>query len=1086
MFPGLKLIKMSYRTPGVDLFGGDVGVCGMKIPFAVCLSVSIVTAGMDHARGADAAPKLAPVLKVPPEFTIELVAGAPLVERPIVAAFDDEGRLYVAESSGSNDPVEEQLRLRPHRVVRLKDSDGDGKYDQRTVFADRMMFPEGAMHLDGSLYVSAPPSIWKLTDHNDDGVADERIEWFQGKTLTGCANDLHGPYLGLDGWVYWCKGAFAEQTHIVNGREWKSRASHIFRCRPDGSGFEPVLTGGMDNPVDVVFTPTGERILSATFLQDDGRRDGLVHAIYGGVYGKEHGVLDGHPRTGDLMPALVLMSPAAPCGLERYDSPVFGADYLDNLFTCQFNLRKVSRHVLRSDGSTYASDDHDFVYSDDVDFHPTDVLMDADGSLLVIDTGGWYKLCCPTSQLWKPDVLGGIYRVRRVNAPAPVDPRGRTIGWSQLSTKAMWDLLSDVRSAVRQRATRQLVRRATQPELLAFLDKLKVDVCAAISAEPPMADSAGSCDRRTASLARAWALVQLEIPSSHALVRQLLSHEDDEVRRVALQSVSLHRDGAATPDLLQILAGDTAANRRVAAEALGRIGDRTVVPQLLSAAAVAEDRLLRHSIIYALIELADPATTRTGLASSASGTLATALVALDQMPDGDLEADQVVPLLSSGDELLRLTARWLVTQHPEWGADLAEWFEGQLAESNDQSQFEPGHSAENPLESMLTTFATEPAIQDLLAAVVVDKNRSLAARRVALRVMAEAKLGKPPLGWYSALAAVISADDPHLLELAVEAARGFPATKPPHEALNRALARVGDRAQVARAVRLAALAAATASLPELNDPQFQLLVDGLSADSAAERSSSADALSGARLSRGQLKRLCSAIESAGPLELNRLLPPFQGRSDDQLGLQLLASLKAAVSLPALRIDVLREVLESASSDVQQGIAEMQRLVNVDADAQRNRIEELLPLMMQGDERRGHAVFYSSKAACSECHRMGYAGGTIGPELTRIGETRTERDLLESILYPSLSFVRSYEPMVIVTTDGRTINATVRNETDHELLLAIGPNEEMRLARQEVDQMEPGTVSIMPAGLEKQLTPQELADLVTFLKHATGR
>jgi hypothetical protein len=55
-----------------------------------------------------------------------------------------------------------------------------------------------------------------------------------------------------------------------------------------------------------------------------------------------------------------------------------------------------------------------------------------------------------------------------------------------------------------------------------------------------------------------------------------------------------------------------------------------------------------------------------------------------------------------------------------------------------------------------------------------------------------------------------------------------------------------------------------------------------------------------------------------------------------------------------------------------------------------------------------------------------------------------------------------------------------------LLLAIGPNEEMRLARQEVDQMEPGTVSIMPAGLEKQLTPQELADLVTFLKHATGR
>ena len=55
--------------------------------------------------------------------------------------------------------------------------------------------------------------------------------------------------------------------------------------------------------------------------------------------------------------------------------------------------------------------------SPDLDFHPTDVLEDADGSLLVVDTGGWYKLCCPTSQLHKPDVLGGVYRVRRQGAP---------------------------------------------------------------------------------------------------------------------------------------------------------------------------------------------------------------------------------------------------------------------------------------------------------------------------------------------------------------------------------------------------------------------------------------------------------------------------------------------------------------------------------------------------------------------------------------------------------------------------------------------------------------------------------------------
>ena len=77
------------------------------------------------------------------------------------------------------------------------------------------------------------------------------------------------------------------------------------------------MTGGMDNPVDVAFTPGGERIFTTTFFQHPGggQRDGLIHAVYGGVYGKDHDVLDGHPRTGpDVMPVLTHLGPAAPCG----------------------------------------------------------------------------------------------------------------------------------------------------------------------------------------------------------------------------------------------------------------------------------------------------------------------------------------------------------------------------------------------------------------------------------------------------------------------------------------------------------------------------------------------------------------------------------------------------------------------------------------------------------------------------------------------------------------------------------------------------------------------------------------------------
>jgi putative membrane-bound dehydrogenase-like protein len=1028
----------------------------------------------------------APVLKVPDGFSIELVAGPPLVERPIVAAFDDEGRLYVAESSGSNDPVEKQLEERPHRIVRLEDADGNGHFDRRTVFADRMMFPEGTMWLDGSLYVSAPPSIWKLTDTDGDGVADERSEWFQGKTLTGCANDLHGPYLGPDGWIYWCKGAFAEQTHIVGGREWKSRAAHIFRCRPNGSGLEPVLTGGMDNPVDVVFMPDGERILSATFLQNNPRIDGLVHAIYGGVYGKDHDVLAGHPRTGKLMPILAAMSAAAPCGLERYESDAFGGEYRDNLFLCNFNMRKVTRHVLRPDGSTYASEHGDFVSSEHVDFHPTDVLMDADGSLLVFDTGGWYKLCCPTSQLWKPDVLGGIYRVRRDGAAAAADPRGLAIDWSRLTLEQLWALLADGRPAVRHRASRAFVaRRETDGMRILLHEMAKLGGMAAVShAGTPLDSAANPCDTQTASLARLWAISQLENEESRSLIRELLLHPDMRIRHAALNVVSLYRDAEATPQVVELLEHDTAANRRAAAEALGRFGWPSAVRNLSVAAASADDRILQHSVTYALIELAEPEETRAGLVSDWPRMVAAGLLALDQMPDGKLSADEVVPLLGSSEDAVRQAALWVASQHVEWGGELSDWFRQQLATLSDAASDSPDDTRGNPLEPMLIQFGGHAAVQQLLADTVGQADASKSARELALRVMARARPGETPASWRTALATIIGGSDENLTALAVDAARRLPLADSSEDTLLKALLATARSSQHPPEVRVAALAATSKSSPEITEPLFEMLLGSLSADNGVTlRAAAVDAISQARLSPRQLDRLCDALESAGPLELNRLLEAFRDTRDQELALKLLSSLKEASALAALRIDILRETVANAGPAVQQGLVELESLVNIDAAAQRKRIEDLLPKMSEGDVRRGHAVFHSSKAACSACHRLGYAGGKVGPDLSRIGEIRTERDLLESIIYPSLSFVRSYEPVLVITTDGRTVNGNVIEETSADYVIATDADHQIRVRRDDVDEIHPSKVSTMPSGLDQQLTTQQLADLVAFLKSA---
>ena len=1020
---------------------------------------------------------------LPDGFEIELAATTPLVDRPITVSFDELGRLYAADSAGVNDPVAKQLEEKPHRIVRLEDTDGDGVFDKTGVFADKMMFPEGTLFHAGSLFVAAPPSIWKLTDTDNDGVCDQREEWFQGKTLTGCANDLHGPYLGPDGYIYWCKGAFAEQEYMIHGKPFKTKASHIFRMKPDGTEFDVVMTGGMDNPVDVAFLPDGERVFTTTFLTQPGNgrgeRDGLLHAVYGGVYGKEWNILDGHPRTGELMPVLSHMGAAAPCGLTCYESTVFGDEFYGNLFACQFNTHKVSRHVLTPQGATYESADSDFVVSDNSDFHPTDVIEDADGSLLIVDTGGWYKLCCPTSQLHKPDIFGAIYRVRKTWAKKVDDPRGLKIDWEHFSHVELINAL-DQRPAVRQRQL-SLLTESLNDDLNKFIDAtLDVFDDRAASGEKFEVNDQ-SKDVATATTAL-WALDRIGTDEAKSLRRHFMRSSNPRVRQASLHAISLHRDTEAKPQLLEILKTGTPANRRVAAEALGRIGDKSVIPDLLKAAGDAEDRFLEHSITYALIELGDVDAVEQGIGSDNPRIRRTALIALDQMPGGGLAANQVIPLLASANEVDLDTANWLLKRHPEWGDDLAGWFTDQFQQLP-PTRTKAADAQIARLESLLATFTGSPVIQQLLATTAGSDDAHPAARSLSLRVMANTKLAELPRLWADTLTGLL---DPNGTQIAaaVLVARSLPGTKEPHDELSLALTRVGMTAGQPETIRLDAFAAIPAGVADLPAEEFALIIAGLGIDNPLNvRGASADILSRAKLSDGQLLELCETIKTVGPLELDRVLGAFDKSTSEEVGRKLLAALTEATALTSLRIDSLRLKLAKYPPEIVRAIDTVEALVNVDAAAQKARIEDLLAEVKTGDIRRGQVIFNSTKASCLACHKFGYGGGMTGPDLTRIGVVRQERDLLESILYPSLSFVRSYEPVVISTTDGKVINGLIRNETAEELVLATGPNKEERVRKADIDETKPSTVSIMPAGLDKQLSQQDLLDLVAFLKNA---
>ena len=1025
----------------------------MKSSFAPLCFVFAITASLQSAEFNLGGQKLT----VPDGFEIELVTGTNLVERPISMDYDEQGRLYVTDSSGSNEKVAEQLEKKPHRVLRLEDTNGDGVFDKSSVFADKLMFPEGCMWFDGSLYVSAPPSIWKLTDTNNDGVADVRSEWHEGKTLTGCANDLHGPYLGPDGFIYWCKGAFAEQTYQINGKPFTTRASHVFRARPDHTLMEPVLTGGMDNPVGLAFSPEGERFMGGTFFEPHipGRRDGVIHDIYGGVWGKPHpDVLDSHIKTGDLMPIMIHLGPAATASVISYRSGQLGDQYRNNLFVCNFNLHNVTVHSLKPKGATFEPTDSVFLSSDNPDFHPTCILEDADGSLLVVDTGGWYKICCPTSQLYKPDMLGAIYRIRRKGTPKVEDARGLNIKWQDLNPAELVKYLDDKRPYVVEHALRALAKQGD-------------------AAVKPLTNVKGFSvmGRQNA----VWALARIPGGAARAAVRDVLYSESYvSVLKVAATVTSLWRDSVEVSKIQRLLASDDAQLSRGIIELLGRGKNGAAIPALLKEAEQAKhanDRVWEHSLIYALIELGDRSAIESGLTSQSVLAQRAALIALDQIGNGELKPQQVAPLLLSTNAESKQTASWLVGRHPEWGEALADLFGQVLTKGFKRDQ-------ESELQKQLAQLASNSTIQSVLATNAAAGPRP--SKLVALRAMAQAGLKEAPPSWATSLAVNLPNDDGELLQQVVNTARAL-SFKQPSADLVLALMRVANDNFYTADIRLTALAAIPIRI-ELSPELFEFCRENLQPGKPVSiRGSAATVLVKTKLAEPLLLTLADVLKDVGPMELTRLLDAFGNSTNETLGLKLVSSLKEAKAVSSLRAEAVKPKFAKFPPTVQSALDQFLSSLNVDAAKQGAHVDQLLASLKDGDIRRGQSVFNSPKAACASCHRIGYGGGQVGPDLTRIGQVRSERDLLEAIVYPSASFVRSFEPMIVVTKSGDDFSGIVKKDTADEVILVSGPNAEVTIARKDISEMRPGTLSVMPQGLDEQLGKQELADLIAFLK-----
>jgi len=283
-------------------------------------------------------------------------------------------------------------------------------------------------------------------------------------------------------------------------------------------------------------------------------------------------------------------------------------------------------------------------------------------------------------------------------------------------------------------------------------------------------------------------------------------------------------------------------------------------------------------------------------------------------------------------------------------------------------------------------------------------------------------------------------------------------------------------------LRLSAATAVAEDKTPVDEQVFDLLVNHCVASETdpLTRLALVRSLGNAHLNPQQLARLIDVAAAAGPLELPSLFRAFEEAAALPDGMKLFQAISASPGIENLderRIEIL---LKRYPKDIQEQVQPVLLPLQRDAKVSAARFQELKSALQGGDPIRGRELFFT-KATCHACHRVGEKGNAIGPDLTSIGKIRSREDLLEAVVFPSASFARGYEPMMVITRDGLTFSGYCGRETFDAIHLVTADRSTISIARHDIEEIIPSRVSIMPQGLDRSLTEDELRDVLAFLE-----
>ena len=1077
------------------------------------------TANPEPAPITDPDKALLSTIKFPEGMVAKLFAREPDVQNPTAIAFDDQNRLYIAETHRFDRGIEDNRRslhsvredfalestadrlemykrhpdVKPmsyftqyaEKIRVIEDTDGDGKCDKATVYADGFNDPldgtaAGIMVADGKVYFACIPHVWMLEDTDGDLVADKResLQEGYGISVSLSGHDLNGFAPGPDGRIWFTIGDRGYNLETKDGRHlYDQYGGAVFRMERDGSGLEVVHTG-LRNPKEIAFDQYGNAF-SVDNNADMGDKARVVDIVEGAFSGwnrgnqafrnfrdyidvtprhkipwmeEDHWNMKGKNRPAAMLPPAGLVS-NGPSGLAYNPGTGLAEKWDNNFFVCDYKggASAVIAFRMVPDGAGFKVEKKENFISG---FLNTDIEFGYDGKVYATDYVG----------NWSTYGFGNVFTFE--NPEETAKPESKEIlgifaeGFEKLEPSRLAELLRHPDMRVRLRAQLQLAKNTANRAIF---------VSATAPGEPV-----------TTRLHGVWGLGNLarmkgDTASGEALVI-LCSDGDEKVRGQAIQALGDADYKAAVETAVTLLSDEAPRVRMLAAIALGKLGGKEQVADLMELAKsnADEDAYVRHGAVDGLFRLGD-ANAVFGYAKDDSPAVRRAVVlALRRFEDS-----RIAHFLKDQEQSIAVEAAQAINDAYIEGA------RGSLAAATDLLGKVSWMIDVRILNSMLRAGGAENVKR--LLAIAADPSQSADVRTEALFLL-ERWENPPPIdpttGKHrplegdrslekmtpeirTGLVAILANASGDLLVEALGAAGSFD-VEIPAEVLLGQLANSKNPAEV----RMAALKRLEAEQPD----GFSDVLVKLTSDKDEKLRSQA---------LGTLGRVSpdKAMETALKILSTENIPDRQnaiallGSIDHPSAPGVLSELfeNLASQSPALKLDIIEAASQRSEAPLKKALAAYEAGLD-----KSDPLAAFRPALDGGSAERGKDIIFNHGAAlCTQCHKIGKIGGEAGPNLEGIGARQNAEYILESIVNPNAKLAAGYSPIAVTMKDGTVVAGMLMKETENEVVVRNPETKKDTVCKRKDIANMPAPMSTMPPmGLILKKT--EIRDLVAYL------